>query len=171
MVWVASELWGTAALGEALLAPVTSTAQEQSGTLAYLLTSKSPLQSSSPETLQSGKYSSKYFKDFESWNRSSCDFSIGWGKSNTCPCYHPAGRQLWLISRMTANRAALEDSLCAVFSGTKHTSYSLSAVLPVVSHLAHLRTISHPLTGKLQSHEAQNEQGRFSWVLECWGRE
>lgn len=68
-----------------------------------------------------------------------------------------------------SERAGLEDSLCAVFSGTKHTSYSRTAVLPVVSHLAYLRTISHPLTGKLQSPEAQNEQGRFSWVLECWG--
>lgn len=171
MVWVASELRVTAALGEAVEAPshIHST-RERGRALAYLLTPKSPLQSSSPETLQSGKYSSKYFKDFESWNCSSCDFSIGWGKSNTCPCYHPAGRQLWLISRMTA-KGRVWRTLCAVVSGTKHTSYSLTAVLPVVSHLAYLRTTSHPLTGKLQSHEAQNEQGRFSWVLECWGWE
>lgn len=121
MVWVANELRVTAALGEAVEAPshIHST-RERGRALAYLLTPKSPLQSSSPETLQSGKYSSKYFKDFESWNCSSCDFSIGWGKSNTCPCYHPAGRQLWLISRMTA-KGRVWRTLCVQSSVAQST--------------------------------------------------
>lgn len=112
--------------------------------LAYLLTPKTPLQSSSPETLQSGKYSSKYFKDFESWNCSSCDFSIGWGKSNTCPCYHPAGRQLWLISRMTA-KGRVWRTLCVQSSVAQST---LPTALQQFCQLYH----TWPILGQLPTH-------------------